>query len=450
MNDYTNIKSTLPKNEIPYTLDENWKWYKWGDIIQDYQQGLIRSNSELNDDYSIEYFKMNFINENGDYSFKGLPKTEASRDEILRYKIREGDFFINVRNSRELVGKTCAIYNVLRDIVFNHMLVRIKHKNYITGTFMSAYFNTKFGKQILETCKKGTTTVIALYQKDLYNLPVPIPNEKLLKKIDKIYNDINKKIQLLHQINDNLAELAKIIYDYWFVQFDFPDENGKPYKTSGGKMVYNEVLKREIPEGWKVKKIGEIIEPLESGKRPKGGIDKTLKEGIPSLGAECIDELGIFNFSSTRYIPYSFQNKIISGVIKNNDILIYKDGAYVGKTTIFKDNFPFDYATINEHIFLIRAKNVLFQNFLLFTLKQKNYFDIMQSLGQKAAQPGLNQEDLKSIKILVPNQKNITQFYIYSEKLLMSIFKNANQFKELESLRDWLLPMLMNGQVSVE
>ena len=251
-------------------------------------------------------------------------------------------------------------------------------------------------------------------------------------------------------INDNLAELAKIIYDYWFVQFDFPDENGKPYKTSGGKMVYNEVLKREIPEGWKVKKIGEIIEPLESGKRPKGGIDKTLKEGIPSLGAECIDELGIFNFSSTRYIPYSFQNKIISGVIKNNDILIYKDGAYVGKTTIFKDNFPFDYATINEHIFLIRAKNVLFQNFLLFTLKQKNYFDIMQSLGQKAAQPGLNQEDLKSIKILVPNQKNITQFYIYSEKLLMSIFKNANQFKELESLRDWLLPMLMNGQVSVE
>ena len=250
--------------------------------------------------------------------------------------------------------------------------------------------------------------------------------------------------------NDNLSELAKTIYDYWFVQFDFPDENGKPYKTSGGKMVYNDILKREIPEGWEVKKLGEVIEPLESGKRPKGGIDKTLKEGIPSLGAECIDELGIFNFSSTRYIPYSFQNKITSGVIKNNDILIYKDGAYVGKTTIFKDNFPFDYATINEHIFLMRAKNVLFQNFLLFTLKQKNYFDIMQSLGQKAAQPGLNQEDLKSIKILVPNQKNITDFYTYSEKLLISIFKNANQSKELQSLRDWLLPMLMNGQISVE
>ena len=275
-------------------------------------------------------------------------------------------------------------------------------------------------------------------------------NIKTQRKIAKTLSDIDDKIEILHQINDNLAELAKTIYDYWFVQFDFPDENGKPYKTSGGKMVYNEVLKREIPEGWEVKRIEEVIEPLESGKRPKGGIDKTLKEGIPSLGAECIDELGIFDFSSTRYIPYSFQNKIKSGVIKNNDILIYKDGAYVGKTTIFKDNFPFDYATINEHIFLMRAKNVLFQNFLLFTLKQNNYFEIMQSLGQKAAQPGLNQEDLKSIKILVPNQKNINDFYTYSEKSLISIFKNANQSKELQSLRDWLLPMLMNGQISVE
>ena len=284
----------------------------------------------------------------------------------------------------------------------------------------------------------------------LLELEINLPPLETQQKIAKILSDIDDKIEVLHQINDNLAELAKTIYDYWFVQFDFPDENGKPYKTSGGKMVYNDILKREIPEGWEVKKLGEVIEPLESGKRPKGGIDKTLKEGIPSLGAECIDELGIFNFSSTRYIPYSFQNKITSGVIKNNDILIYKDGAYVGKTTIFKDNFPFDYATINEHIFLMRAKNVLFQNFLLFTLKQKNYFDIMQSLGQKAAQPGLNQEDLKSIKILVPNQKNITDFYTYSEKLLISIFKNANQSKELQSLRDWLLPMLMNGQISVE
>ena len=361
-----------------------------------------------------------------------------------------------------------------RSILFNKLNVRFKRvwkidntdNNKICSTeFLplvvdenKAYYNFCYYLLISENitnflCNQNANTSGSHKRIDasmLLELEINLPPLETQQKIAKILSDIDDKIEVLHQINDNLAELAKTIYDYWFVQFDFPDENGKPYKSSSGKMVYNEVLKREIPEGWEVKKLGEVIEPLESGKRPKGGIDKTLKEGIPSLGAECIDELGIFNFSSTRYIPYSFQNKITSGVIKNNDILIYKDGAYVGKTTIFKDNFPFDYATINEHIFLMRAKNVLFQNFLLFTLKQKNYFDIMQSLGQKAAQPGLNQEDLKSIKILVPNQKNITDFYTYSEKLLISIFKNANQSKELQSLRDWLLPMLMNGQVSVE
>ena len=361
-----------------------------------------------------------------------------------------------------------------RSILFNKLNVRFKRvwkidntdNNKICSTeFLplivdenKAYYNFCYYLLISENitnflCNQNANTSGSHKRIDvsmLLELEINLPPLETQQKIAKILSDIDDKIEILHQINDNLTKLAKTIYDYWFVQFDFPDENGKPYKSSGGKMVYNEVLKREIPEGWEVKKLGEVIEPLESGKRPKGGIDKTLKEGIPSLGAECIDELGIFNFSSTRYIPYSFQNKITSGVIKNNDILIYKDGAYVGKTTIFKDNFPFDYATINEHIFLMRAKNVLFQNFLLFTLKQKNYFDIMQSLGQKAAQPGLNQEDLKSIKILVPNQKNITDFYTYSEKLLISIFKNANQSKELQSLRDWLLPMLMNGQVSVE
>ena len=84
------------------------------------------------------------------------------------------------------------------------------------------------------------------------------------QKIAQILSCLDDKIEILHQINDNLAELAKTIYDYWFVQFDFPDENGKPYKTSGGKMVYNEVLKREIPEGWEVKKLGEILKKNET------------------------------------------------------------------------------------------------------------------------------------------------------------------------------------------
>ena len=433
MNDYTNIKSTLPKNEIPYTLDENWKWYKWGDIIEDYQQGLIRSNSELNDDYSIEYFKMNFINENGDYSFKGLPKIEASQDEILRYKIREGDFFINVRNSRELVGKTCAIYNVLHDIVFNHMLVRIKHKNYITGTFMSAYFNTKFGKQILETCKKGTTTVIALYQKDLYNLPVPIPNEKLLKKIDKIYNNINKKIQLLHQINDNLAKLAKTIYDYWFVQFDFPDENGKPYKSSGGKMVYNEVLKREIPQGWEVDNIFNVAS-IQYGFPFSTEFFNENKIGVPVIRIRDIKDNQISNFSTEEKIDSKY-------IIKKGEILIGMDG-----------NFHINYWA-NDNCYL-NQRVVKIQGIELSNIYLKEqiepYIKTREKSISRTTVGHLSDKDLRSINIIIPNNLIMIKINSFYNNTLNKFIENLQQIQHLQSLRDWLLPMLMNGQISVE
>ena len=406
----------------------------------------IPASAEAYDKNKVRYLRISDIDDLG--NLINTDRKSISSDEIEKYILKEGEIvFARTGNS---TGRTYFHEDKNGILAFAGFLIKFGlDKRKVNPKYLKYYTISDEYKSWVNNLSVGSTRG-NINAQTFAGCPILLPERKQQDFLVKILSVIDDKIEVLHQINDNLAELAKTIYDYWFVQFDFPDENGKPYKTSGGKMVYNDILKREIPEGWEVKKLGEVIEPLESGKRPKGGIDKTLKEGIPSLGAECIDELGIFNFSSTRYIPYSFQNKITSGVIKNNDILIYKDGAYVGKTTIFKDNFPFDYATINEHIFLMRAKNVLFQNFLLFTLKQKNYFDIMQSLGQKAAQPGLNQEDLKSIKILVPNQKNITDFYTYSEKLLISIFKNANQSKELQSLRDWLLPMLMNGQISVE
>ncbi len=170
------------------------------------------------------------------------------------------------------------------------------------------------------------------------NICIQLPDLSEQQRIAKILSSIDAKIELNKKISRELEAMAKELYDYWFVQFDFPNEQGKPYKSSGGKMVWNETLKREIPEGWEVKKLGEIISKLSSGKRPKGGIDKTLKTGIPSLGAECINEhLGEFDFLSTPFIKDSFKDKLSNGKIENNDILIYKDGAYVGKVTLFRD-----------------------------------------------------------------------------------------------------------------
>ena len=235
------------------------------------------------------------------------------------------------------------------------------------------------------------------------------------------------------------------------MQFDFPDENGRPYKSSGGKMVWNDRLKREIPEGWKDKQLSDLLSKIESGKRPNGGIDKQLKDGIPSLGAENIDEIGVFDYAKTAYLPFEYKSMITTGIIQNKDIAIYKDGAYVGKTTIFQNNFPFEFACVNEHVFLIHVKQENMSEYLLFTLKQPTYFNLMQNLGKaKAAQPGLNQNDLKNIVIIEPQRKVLQLFHAKISVILDNIFNHAKEISSLTKQRNELLPLLMNGQITIE
>ena len=270
-------------------------------------------------------------------------------------------------------------------------------------------------------------------------------------EVGKFIKSLDDKIALNRRINAKLEAMAKRLYYHWFVQFDFPGADGKPYKSSDGKMEYNATLKREIPAGWEVKRLGEVISKIDSGKRPAGGIDKSLTSGIPSLGAECIDELGVFDFSATPFIDFSYSEKMKTGKIENNDILIYKDGAYVGKTTLFRDNFPYKDAFVNEHVFLIHANKETLEEYLYFVLTQKTYFQIMQNLGKaKAAQPGLNREDLQNILLLIPSDDRVLAFHKKVEPLFAQIFNNAKTMGKLTALRDRLLPLLMNGQVEVK
>ena len=151
-----------------------------------------------------------------------------------------------------------------------------------------------------------------LSQKVIQDLEINLPLLETQQKIAKILSDIDDKIEVLHQINDNLAELAKTIYDYWFVQFDFPDENGKPYKTSGGKMVYNEVLKREIPEGWEVKKLGEVIEKISNNILP------TEYQNLNYLPIDFLPKRQFY------YDKYDLRENALSSLIKfdEDDILL--------------------------------------------------------------------------------------------------------------------------------
>lgn len=458
------LVSTLNPNAIPYKINPDWTWYKWGDIIESYQQGLIRSNSELNSENGVDYFKMNFINTDGSYTFNGLPKTYASENEIESYKLKSGDYLINVRNSKELVGKSCVIYGIGKDILFNHMLVRIKHKQYITGSYINAYFNTDFGRKLLDTCKKGTTTVIALYQRDLYELPIPIPSEHVLKQIDSIYNSINRKIELNNRINAELEAMAKTVYDYWFVQFDFPfdfaqgkpNASGKPYKSSGGKMVWSEELKREVPEGWEVSLIADWILKDKNGDWGKESLEGNYTEHVSCIRGADINGLngkGECN-PPERYILEKNSNKQLN----SHDLIVEISGgsptqstgrlAYLIDETLNRFDNPLICSNFCKAIEL-KNKKQLFN----FVYNWNRLYDNGVLFGYEGKTSGIKNllfdSFVNSYWVAVPPQELVSKFYdlmLDVEKKKQTALKENQQ---LSTLRDWLLPMLMNGQVKV-
>lgn len=238
----------------------------------------------------------------------------------------------------------------------------------------------------------------------------------------KILSLIDKKIQINNQINQELEAMAKTLYDYWFVQFDFPDQNGKPYKSSGGKMVYHPELKREIPEGWGVESVGNLLDKV------------TKAEKIENNSIEFIGEIPVIDQSQ----------KYIAGFTNNeNAILQPQDGHVIfGDHTRVVKYINFDYARGADGTQVLISNNENISNVLLYHMIED--FDL-SNYGYAR-----HFKFLKEKTVIVPDKevssKFETQANVIYEKIKNNIFEN----QELTQLRDWLLPMLMNGQVKVE
>lgn len=252
----------------------------------------------------------------------------------------------------------------------------------------------------------------------------------ILSTYDSLIENNTKRIRLLEKMAENL-------YKEWFVRFRFPGHE-------------NVEMENGLPKGWKVEKLGEWGIELETGKRPKGGIDGSIKDGCPSLGAECIKELASFDYSSVKMVPKDFYDSLKRGKSSGNDILLYKDGAYIGKVTMFRDSFPYSEYSINEHVFFLSPMNVKYRNYLYFTLHQKEFFALMQNLNRNAAQPGLSRSDVERVKIVVPPSKIVEFFDLQVERMLKVIFSLAKQNSLLARQRDLLLPRLMSGKLEVK
>ena len=277
------------------------------------------------------------------------------------------------------------------------------------------------------------TTFKEVSKTTLENFEIFTENDlSVQKEIASVLSALDDKIELNNRINAELEQMAKTLYDYWFVQFDFPNKEGKPYKSSGGKMVYNEVLKREIPEGWEVKSLGQIAN-ITMGQSPDGtsyndvGKGMTFYQGSTGFGWR-FPTVRQFTTKPTRFA-------------KTGDILL-SVRAPVGTFNIAKEH-----CCIGRGLSALNSKDN-FNSFLLYLMSYfKKRFDNINSVGTTFG--SITKDDLHSLILCYPNSCVLHQFEEIVSNFDKKIFINSQQNQELAQLRDWLLPMLMNGQVTV-
>lgn len=194
--------------------------------------------------------------------------------------------------------------------------------------------------------------------------------------------------------------------------------------------------------------LGDIISTLESGSRPKGGAEIG---GIPSIGAENIERFGQYDYTKEKFISLEYFKKLNRGVVHSGDVLLYKDGAYTGKVSMALDNFPHAQCAINEHVFILRPSKRAPSSFFLYflLLYDENRQALFSRASSKAAQPGLNQTEVKTLSILLPTTEEIIKFDNTIAPIMHQIAKNANENRKLSTLRDTLLPKLLSGEIPV-
>jgi len=266
------------------------------------------------------------------------------------------------------------------------------------------------------------------------------------QKIASVLSSLDSKIELNNRINAELEAMAKTLYDYWFVQFDFPDINGKPYKTSGGKMVWNKELKREIPEGWKLGCFGEYV-------KVKGGYafksSWWTEEGLPVIKIKDINEDYTLSIENCSYVNKDKYESAKNYEAFPGDVVIALTGATIGKYgVVTKSEKP---VLVNQRVGLFKLGNepLIKLPFLINSLNQEYFRKTVFVIANGAAQPNISTDQIDEIPLILPQNKILENFNNKCSSFYGTILNNQTENKELSSLRDWLLPMLMNGQVTV-
>ncbi len=413
------------------------------------------SKSEFFENGYCVFLNTGNITRNG-FDFSKLDFITEEKDKSLRKgKVKSDDIILTTRGT---VGNVALVTETIKyaNMRINSGMVIIRSKKDFTPLFLNTFFRSElFKKQALTNGSGSAQPQLPISA--LKNISIPKLDKKTQDKITSVVSALDEKIALNNETNATLEQMAKTLYDYWFVQFDFPDDNGKPYKSSGGEMVYNETLKRDIPKGWDVKKLADWIKTDKSGdwgqEEPKGNYQLEVT-CIRGADINPIKNQGIIE-APTRFILEKNANKLLSDF----DFVIEISGgsptqstgriASISPSTLCRFDKPLICSNFCKAISL--KDNSYFYNFA-FLWNQIYENDIL--FGWEGKTSGIKNllfdNFVQSYYEPLPPVEIADKFFQKMDVINSQQQTLLKQNAELTKLRDWLLPMLMNGQVTVQ
>ena len=398
---------------------------KLSDVVTIISGGTPKTSVKEFWDGDIDWLAVADFNSSNRYVSSASKKiTDLGLNNSNTKMLEKGDLIISAR------GTVGAIAQLTKPMAFNQSCFGLRGKKDKLDTDYLYYWLKNYVDVLLNKSQGSVFNTINLSTFD--DIKIELPSIVDQRKISNLLTLLDDKISLNNQINQELESMAKTLYDYWFVQFDFPDQNDKPYKSSGGKMVYHPELKREIPEGWGVSNLFDAAE-VQYGYPFSTDYFNSTGAGVPVIRIRDILGNDITNYS-TEEVEDKYR-------INVGDVLIGMDG-----------NFHMNY-WIKENCYLnqrvVKVNSDKLPNMVL-KYQIEPFIKLREKSVSRTTVGHLSDKDLKAINVILPKEKNLSPIFERFESILKNIIINQQQNQELTRLRDWLLPMLMNGQVKVE
>jgi len=361
-------------------------------------------------------------------------------------KVQNDDLVMNTRGTLGNIGHYTKQVP-FENIRINSGMLIIRGGEEFTQNFLYVFFRSKLFFDQVENIMSGSV------QKQLpvwiFNfIKVPKLDIPAQEKIASVITALDKKIELNNKINAELEAVAKTLYDYWFVQFDFPDENGKPYKSSGGEMVWSEELKRDIPKGWEVKELNEIISKSGTGLNPRDNFKLSNGDNYYITIKNVKNNKIVFDETCDKV-----DDEALKIIDKRSDLqigdILFTSIEPVG-VTYFIHEKPTNW-NINESVFTIRPDyEKITSEFLYMLLSSDRMKAFTSNVSAGSIHKGIRHTVLKTFKLPYKDKEITEVFTIKISPIIKRIYTLDNENHKLAELRDWLLPMLMNGQVTIK